>query len=252
MSAAGLRELLGVRPGVTSVIGSGGKTTLLVALAAELPGTVALTTTTHVLPFDGVPLLVSPTPGDVARELGRSRVVCVGSWAAAGGHGGPQAAGGVPPATSGEHAAPGSRATPAKLAAPECGVEALADVADYVLVEADGSRRLPLKAHAAWEPVVPACSGRTVLVVGASGLGRPVREAVHRPEVFCELAGCAPDDPATAQRVARAINAEALADVALVNQADAPGALGAARELGVLLAVPTLVGSLRTGEVTAT
>lgn len=244
MSAAGLRELLGVRPGVTSVIGSGGKSTLLAALAAELPGTVALTTTTHVLPFDGVPLLVSPTPGDVARELRRSRVVCVGSWAAAGGHG-------VPPATSGGHAAPGSRAAPPKLAAPECGVEALADVADYVLVEADGSRRLPLKAHAAWEPVVPACSGRTVLVVGASGLGRPVREAVHRPEVFCELAGCAPDDPATAQRVARAINAEALADVALVNQADAPGALGAARELGVLLAVPTLVGSLRTGDVAA-
>lgn len=235
MSSAGLRELLGVRPGVTSVIGSGGKSTLLAALAAELPGTVALTTTTHVLPFDGVPLLVSPTPGDVARELGRSRVVCVGSWAAGGGP--PEAA--------------GSRAAPAKLAAPECGLEALAEVADYVLVEADGSRRLPLKAHAAWEPVMPACSGRTVLVVGASGLGRPVCEAVHRPEVFCELAGCAPDDPATPQRVARAINAEALTDVALVNQADAPGALGAAYELGVLLAVPTLVGSLRTGDVTA-
>lgn len=241
MSAAGLHRLLGIRPGVTSVIGSGGKSTLLAALAAELPGTVALITTTHVLPFDGLPLLVSPTPGDVARELRRSRVVCVGSWAAGGG----------PPAADGGHAAPAGRAAPPKLAAPECGVGALAEVADYVLVEADGSRRLPLKAHAAWEPVVPACSGRTVLVVGASGLGRPVCEAVHRPEVFCELAGCAPDDPATAQRVARAINAEALADVALVNQADAPGALGAARELGVLLDVPALVGSLRTGDVTA-
>ena len=33
-----LAELLGVRPGVTSVIGSGGKTSLIAALARELSG----------------------------------------------------------------------------------------------------------------------------------------------------------------------------------------------------------------------
>ncbi len=215
-----LRELLGVQPGVTSVVGSGGKTTLLAALAAELPGTVVLTTTTHVLPFPNVPTLVDPTPEDVAYELARSRVVCVGS-----------------------HAPGDEKDATEKLSAPACGIEALADVADYVLVEADGSRRLPLKAHAAWEPVVPACSGRTILVVGASGLGRPVREAVHRPEVFCALVGCAPEDAATPERVARAINAEALADVVLVNQADV--ASDGARELAALLDAPCIVGSLR-------
>ena len=210
----GFAEALGVRPGVTSVIGSGGKTSLLAALARELPGTVVLTTTTHILPFPNVPLVASADVNDVRAALAKSRVVCVGSQAEKNG----------------------------KLVTPELGVDALASLADYVLVEADGARRLPLKAHAPWEPVIPACSGRTILVLGASGLGHPVREKVHRPELFCELADCAPDDLATPELVARAANAEALADIALVNQADV--APDAARNLAVLLAIPSFVGSV--------
>lgn len=213
----GLAETLGVGPGVTSVIGSGGKTTMLAALARELPGTVVLTTTTHILPFEGVPLVTSADADDVRAALAGSRVVCVGARGDKNG----------------------------KLAAPSLGIERLAALADHVLVEADGAHRLPLKAHAPWEPVVPACSARTVLVLGASGLGRPVRDVVHRPDAFCELAGCAPEDYATPELVARAANAEALADVALVNQADA--CPETARELSVLLAVPAFAGSLRAG-----
>ena len=213
----GLAELLGAGRGVTSVIGSGGKTSLLAALARELPGTVVLTTTTHILPFAGVPLVTSADAGDVVAALAGSRVVCVGSQAEKDG----------------------------KLVTPELGMDVLAALADHVLVEADGSRRLPLKAHAPWEPVIPACSERTVLVLGASGLDHPVREAVHRSERFCELAGCTPDDPATPELVARVANAEALADVALVNQADV--APDAARELAGLLDVPAVCASLRDG-----
>lgn len=217
----GLAELLGAGRGVTSVIGSGGKTSLLAALARELSGTVVLTTTTHILPFAGVPLVTSANADDVRAALAGSRVVCVGSQAEKNG----------------------------KLVAPELGIEQLASLADYVLVEADGAHRLPLKAHAPWEPVIPACSGRTILVLGASGLGRPVREAVHRPERFCELTGCAPDDVATPELVARAANAEALADAALVNQADV--AAGAARELADLLDVPAVCTRLRDGALLA-
>ena len=212
-----LAEVLGVSTGVTSVIGSGGKTSLLAALARELPGTVVLTTTTHILPFAGVPLVTSADADDVRAAIAESRVVCVGSQAEKDG----------------------------KLVTPKLGIDVLAELADHVLVEADGSRRLPLKAHAPWEPVIPACSERTVLVLGASGLDHPVREVVHRPELFCELTGCAPGDPATPELVARAANAEALADVALVNQADA--CPETARELSVLLAVPAFAGSLRAG-----
>ena len=216
-----LAETLGVRPGVTSVIGSGGKTSLLSALARELPGTVVLTTTTHILPFPDVPLVTSADACDVCAALAESRVVCVGSQSEKNG----------------------------KLVTPELGIDALASLADYMLVEADGARRLPLKAHAPWEPVIPACSGRTILVLGASGLGQPVREAVHRPELFRELAGCAPDDLATPELVARTANAEALADVALVNQADV--APNDARDLAALLAIPAFVGSIQAGTVYA-
>ena len=217
----GLAELLGAGRGVTSVIGSGGKTSLLAALARELPGTVVLTTTTHILPFAGVPRVTSADADNVRAALAGSRVVCVGSQAEKDG----------------------------KLVTPELGMDVLAELADHLLVEADGSRRLPLKAHGPWEPVIPACSERTVLVLGASGLDRPVREVVHRPERFCELAGCAPDDPATPELVARAANAEALADVALVNQADV--APDAARELAVLLDIPAFVGSVQADTIYA-
>ena len=118
-----------------------------------------------------------------------------------------------------------------------------------MLVEADGSRRLPLKAHAAWEPVVPAGSTQSVLVVGASGFGQPVREAVHRPERFCELARCSPDDVATPDAVAAVIRAEGLASRVTVNQCEGEGALAYARRLEALLDVPVAAGSLREGRL---
>ena len=74
-----LYERLGVPCGVTAVIGSGGKTTLLRTLSRELPGTVILTTTTHILPFDGVPLLTAPIEDEVRAALARSRVLCLGT-----------------------------------------------------------------------------------------------------------------------------------------------------------------------------
>lgn len=73
-----LYERLGIPCGVTAVIGSGGKTTLLRTLSRELPGTVILTTTTHILPFEGVPLLTAPTEDEVRAALARSRVLCLG------------------------------------------------------------------------------------------------------------------------------------------------------------------------------
>ena len=133
---------------------------------------------------------------------------------------------------------------PAELAPAE-----LARLADYVLVEADGSKRLPLKAHAAWEPVVPEGSTQSVLVVGASGFGRPVREAVHRPERFCELAGCSPEDEATPEAVAAVIRAEGLASRVVVNQCEDGLALACARRLAGLLCVPVAAGSLREGRL---
>ena len=95
-----------------------------------------------------------------------------------------------------------------KLSAPAEPLNELAQRFDYVLAEADGSKRLPLKAHAAWEPIIPAATANIVWIVGASGLGKPVAEVVHRPELFCERCGCEPTDTATPERVAQVLNAE--------------------------------------------
>ena len=50
-------QLLQIPRGVTAIIGSGGKTTLLYLLARELShtGSVIVTTTTHIFPPDGLP-----------------------------------------------------------------------------------------------------------------------------------------------------------------------------------------------------
>ena len=56
--------------------------------------------------------------------------------------------------------------------------------------------------------MVPAGTANLIWVVGASGLGKPINEAVHRPELFCERCGCELTDIATPERVAQVLNAE--------------------------------------------
>lgn len=223
-----LQDALCIRPGVTSVIGSGGKSTLLARLAEELRAkgaTVALATTTHFMPFPGVTCMAGGSAEEVRLALAAYGVACVA-------------------APAGGAAGAAGKLGPTALAPAE-----LARLADYVLVEADGSKRLPLKAHAAWEPAVPEGSTQSVLVVGASGFGRPVREAVHRPERFCKLARCSPDDVATPDAVAAVIRAEGLASRVTVNQCEGEGALACARRLEALLDVPVAAGSLREGRL---
>ena len=209
-----------IEKGVSSVIGSCGKTTMLHVLAAELSkkGTVILTTSTHIRPSSIFPCLESPTEEDVRKALETTPAICIGSLTEKGKFG------------------------PCALS-----FEKLETLADYVLVEADGSKRLPLKAHASHEPVIPANSRKTVCVIGASGLGRPIREVVHRPELFCSLSGASPEDIATPERVALVLNREALADQYYVNQCDLPEAAVYADRLASLLQSETICGSLRQG-----
>ena len=211
-------KLLEVYPGVTAVIGSGGKTSLLRRLAEELPGTVLLCTTTHIRPFEEYPLLTAPTPEDIRKALTAYRVFCLGT-----------------PCENG------------KLTAPSLSIETLAD---YVLVEADGSRQLPLKAHEAHEPVIPAVSRQVICVVGASGFGKPIRESVHRPEQFCALTGAAASDPVTPEQAAKAILAEQLCDAVFLNQIDTEAQRSLADRFAAALGGSGLriaAGSLRAG-----
>lgn len=209
-------EAFDIQPGLTAVIGSGGKSTLLNILAEELaPASVILCTTTHMFPAPGMPALLTDREDELSAALAAHRAVCLGTMQEDG-----------------------------KLCVPAIPVERLTALADYVLVEADGSKRLPLKAHASYEPVIPAGANQTICVVGLSGLGRPIPETVHRPELFCALTGAAQDAPATPQLVAAALNAEGLADCYYLNQADSAAQDTQARELAKLLRAPVFWGSL--------
>ncbi len=197
-----------------SVIGSGGKTTFLRTAADSLPGTVILTTSTHIYPFTDLPLVdtgsdVSPENRDrVLREihsiLADNRILCLGQLLSSGKLGSPE---------------------------PVIPFEALLPLADHILVEADGAAGHPLKAHRPFEPVIPACSDQTVCLVGLSGIGQPAALSCHCPDLFCALSGLSPDQPVEAEHVAAVLNTENLADCFLISQADTLPDASAARRL---------------------
>ena len=132
-----------------------------------------------------------------------------------------------------------------KLTAPLIPIYCLAELADYVLVEADGSRGLPLKAHLPHEPVIPPGTAQTILLAGASGFHRPAQEAVHRPDLFCSLANITPQAPITAQHVASVLLHENLGDKIFINQVENNSAAAQARLLASLLPLPVFAGSLK-------
>lgn len=237
-----LASALRIEPGITAIIGSGGKSTLLKTLSLELmrsDGRVLLCTTTHMFPVAGVPwdgssrrLDAAPWKPGALHAPGCTCEACAGLV-----RGRICQAGVLDPQTG-------------KLSAPAEPLNELAQRFDYVLAEADGSKRLPLKAHAAWEPVIPAAATNVVWVVGASGLGKPVAEVVHRPELFCERCGCEPTDAATPERVAQVLNAEMQAlglctARVVLNQVDTLADLTMADRFEVALDRPIVATSLQ-------
>ena len=99
---------------------------------------------------------------------------------------------------------------------------AIEQMADFVLVEADGSKRLPGKAHGRNEPEIPKESQRTVLVFGASALHKPISEVIHRVEIFQNFftPSLTPDTLLTKELLLQAFRKEKLGDCLFVNQLD--------------------------------
>ena len=213
-----IAPILGIRPGLTALIGGGGKTTLMMTLGRELSarGRVIVCTSTKIWRPTELPVLEDPSLEEVSAALARHGAVAVG------------------------RSFPGG-----KLTEPGLPFEALKGCADWVLVEADGAKCFPVKAHAPWEPVIPACADRVVLVVGADCFGRPVGEICHRPERFSALAVAALSDHVTPERLARVIRAEGYGDLMYVNKAETEEAFAFARSLQALLPIPVIAGSLR-------
>jgi probable selenium-dependent hydroxylase accessory protein YqeC len=162
--------------GVVSLVGGGGKTSLMFKLARELSmagDTVLTTTTTKIF------------------EPSRDQAACV------------ILSGSVPDILDradellDEHlhltAAVGKLPESGKL----CGFQPEiigelwnAGLFQWIIVEADGAAGKPLKAPAAHEPVIPACTTRLVGMLGLNGVGQPLTERlVFRHEHFARLTG---------------------------------------------------------------
>ncbi len=275
MREMGLSSVLKIERGVTAIIGGGGKTTLMYALAEELrkEGSVIVCTSTHIRVPDRYPLVTGDAE-DVRKTLEEHEVVCAGTYA-------------QDEKNSMRDGAQGSGSVAAvarKLTSSAVSFAEMAELADFVLVEADGSKGLPLKAHAAHEPVIPDVAGRVILVVGADGFGKPIREVCHRPEIWTRLAGVSletnagidadelvvkkrtavtgrektcgmvsaerdavPDMIATPEAEARVITAEGFGDIVFVNKVESDAEREAAEELAKRTGLPTVAGSLHQG-----
>lgn len=218
-----ISSILEVERGVTALIGGGGKTTLLYTLAKELrrQGTVIVTTSTHIRPPTQYPTLLCADSAAVVVALREHGAICV--------------------------AAPGK--AEGKLTAPNMELDTLASLADFVLVEADGAKGLPLKAHAPHEPVIPSCTKKTIYVLGADGFGHPIHEVCHRPERYAALCGASPAAPVTPAMAARVLLAEGYgAGCSYVNKVESSKDWDSAAAFAACLSGRVAAGSLHRRE----
>jgi probable selenium-dependent hydroxylase accessory protein YqeC len=99
-------------------------------------------------------------------------------------------------------------------------LEKIVSAYDSVLIEGDGSRGLPLKAWADDEPVVPPFTDLTIGMLPLWPLGKPVSEKlVHRLPLFLTLTGAVEGEPLKAEHILRLITGDA----------DCPGLFAKAR-----------------------
>ncbi len=115
----------------------------------------------------------------------------------------------------------------------------------WIIVEADGAAGRPLKVPAEHEPVIPACTTHLVGLVGLNGVGRPLNDQwVFRRRQFVELTGLEPGADVTDTAVTDVLvdkngifkNAPVkAARIAFCNQADVPENLAAGRRIAQIL-----------------
>ena len=161
-----------------SIVGGGGKTTILHALGKQLQGKTILTSTTK-MGFDqnrSLPVYFEPED-KIIQNISNGTPIMI--WKE----------------VQGEKA---------------IGVDPLLcdhwfESVDNVVVEADGSRRLPFKAPAEFEPIIPSSSNLMISTIGADALGQVISSYCHRPERVAELAECMPHELLPPERAAKVI-----------------------------------------------
>jgi len=162
-----VEELALGRHELVAVVGAGGKSTIVFGLGEELAATgarVILTTTTRVSPDQPTdPISWSAETAEVEARLGSGRPLFVASER------GESKIIGIPP----EEVDRLYRETSA----------------DHVIVEADGARRMAIKAPADHEPAMPSATTMVVVVASLAAVGRPITDVAHRPDLVAALVG---------------------------------------------------------------
>ncbi len=175
-----------------ALVGGGGKTSLMFALAEELHGRgarVVIGTTTRIARREAERASAVVFVGDhpqwweaIRARLARGVYVLVAKQKLASGK-----VQGIAPRTA-----------DALFARREV---------DYLVWEADGAAQRPLKAPAAHEPVIPATATMVVAVMGLEALGRALApDMVFRSDTFSQISGLAPGEPLTPCALARALH----------------------------------------------
>jgi probable selenium-dependent hydroxylase accessory protein YqeC len=189
-----LKEALGIRPKeVVSLVGAGGKTTLMFALARELTQkgkTVITSTTTKIFPpsqSETACVFVSRDEDElvefILNNAGTKECITIGSELLV--------------------ESRKLRGVSPFLVSRVIGLNSV----DYVIIEADGASQRPLKApNPEYEPVIPSCTAMVIPVVGIDALGRKLSEEhVFRSEIASQLTGVPLGEFVTAETIARLI-----------------------------------------------
>jgi len=115
----------------------------------------------------------------------------------------------------------------------------------WIIVEADGAAGKPLKAPAEHEPLIPEASRWVIGLAGLSGVGKPLNEAwVFRPERFAKIAGISPEDSVTVEAISCALSHQQgifknsptnAIRIVFLNQADVQGGMETGQQIARLL-----------------
>lgn len=227
-----LTEAFNIRPGeVISIVGAGGKTTLMFALAHEIikdaGGLVITTTTTKIYPpseSDTRYVLISPDRDEIM-DFVLKRGYRYGHITIASGF--------IPSTGKLKGIDPELVPTLSKLA-----------TVTAVIVEADGAAKRPLKApDTDFEPVIPVNSSLVIAVVGLDALGCVMDDQhVFRSEIAARLTGTPPGKTVSLETIALLVTHRSgiafgappqARIVPLINKVDLAGGINDARALAL-------------------
>ena len=162
---------------IIAVVGSGGKTTLIKQLAEQHRSEgkkVLVTTTTHMFIEENT--LLTNNADEIIHALNETGYVMAGN-------------------PDGVKFKSLSKET----------FDAVCGYADVVLVEADGSKELPLKYPNATEPVIPENADEILVVCGLNALGKKAKEVCHRLELVRACLGIADDTVITPTHIQKLV-----------------------------------------------